>query len=158
MCYRKCRLKDTMVSKEMMQERDIRDAPRVAFDIGGTFTDIVVVTADRRLRTYKVLSIPEEVAHEVRRPIEAVLNETGHKRLANLVHGTTIASNAVLEGKGAVTGLITTRGFRDEIEMRRLARPAVYDFLWEQSTSYTTSASPGGHGANHCPRRNFYSA
>jgi N-methylhydantoinase A len=116
-----------------MQEKDMRDAPRVAFDIGGTFTDIVVVTGDHHLRTYKVLSIPEEVAHEVRRPIEAVLNETGHKRLANLVHGTTIASNAVLEGKGAITGLITTRGFRDEIEMRRLARPAVYDFLWERN-------------------------
>jgi N-methylhydantoinase A len=110
-----------------------KDAPRVAFDIGGTFTDIVVVTADRRLRTYKVLSIPENVAQEVRQPIEAVLNETGHKQLANLVHGTTIASNAVLEGKGAVTGLITTLGFRDEIEMRRLARPAVYDFLWERN-------------------------
>jgi N-methylhydantoinase A len=117
----------------MMQQRDMRDAPRVAFDIGGTFTDIVVVTGDRRLRTFKVLSIPEEVAHEVRRPIEAVLNETGYKHLANLVHGTTIASNAVLEGKGAVTGLITTRGFRDEIEMRRLARPAVFDFLWERN-------------------------
>jgi N-methylhydantoinase A len=62
-----------------------------------------------------------------------VLNETGHQQLANLVHGTTIASNAVLEGKGAVTGLITTLGFRDEIEMRRLARPAVYDFLWERN-------------------------
>jgi len=117
----------------MMQQRDMRDAPRVAFDIGGTFTDVVVVTGDRRLRTFKVLSIPEEVAQEVRRPIEAVLNETGYKHLANLVHGTTIASNAVLEGKGAVTGLITTRGFRDEIEMRRLARPAVYDFLWERN-------------------------
>jgi N-methylhydantoinase A len=93
----------------------------------------VVVTADRRLRTYKVLSIPENVAQEVRQPIEAVLNETGHEQLANLVHGTTIASNAVLEGKGAVTGLITTLGFRDEIEMRRLARPAVYDFLWERN-------------------------
>jgi N-methylhydantoinase A len=114
----------------MVQEKH---APRVAFDIGGTFTDIVVVTGDRRLRTYKVLSIPEKVAQEVRRPIEKVLNETGHERLANLVHGTTIASNAVLEGKGAVTGLITTRGFRDEIEMRRLARPAVFDFLWERN-------------------------
>lgn len=114
----------------MMQEKD---APRVAFDIGGTFTDIVVVTGDRRVRTYKVLSIPEKVAQEVRRPIEAVLNETAHKQLTNLVHGTTLASNAVLEGKGAITGLITTRGFRDEIEMRRLARPAVYDFLWQRN-------------------------
>jgi N-methylhydantoinase A len=110
----------------------MKDAPRVAFDIGGTFTDIVVVT-EGGLRTYKVLSIPDEVAKAVRRPVEAVLKETGHQQLANLVHGTTIASNTVLEGKGAVTGLITTRGFRDEIEMRRLARPAVYDFLWERN-------------------------
>jgi len=114
----------------MVQKKHV---PRVAFDIGGTFTDIVVVTGDRRLRTYRVLSIPEKVAQEVRRPIEKVLSETGHERLANLVHGTTIASNAVLEGKGAVTGLITTRGFRDEIEMRRLAGPAMFDFLWERN-------------------------
>ena len=82
-----------------------KEAPRVAFDIGGTFTDIVVVPGDRRLRTYKVLSIPEQVAKEVRRPIEAVLEETRHKHLANLVHGTTIASNAVLARKGAITAL-----------------------------------------------------
>jgi N-methylhydantoinase A len=111
----------------------MNDAPRVAFDIGGTFTDIVVVSGDGNLRTYKVLSIPDQVARDLRRPVEAVLKETGHKELASLVHGTTIASNTILEGKAAATGLITTRGFRDELEMRRLARPAVYDFLWERT-------------------------
>src|SRR5271167_3503125 len=110
----------------------MNDAPRVAFDIGGAFTDIVVVSGEGNLQTYKVLSIPEQVARDLRRPIEAVLKETGHKELASLVHGTTIASNALLEGKAAVTGLITTRGFRDELEIRRLARPGIYDFLWER--------------------------
>ena len=77
----------------------MNDAPRVAFDIGGTFTDIVVVSGEGNLRAYKVLSIAEQVAHDLRGPIEAVLKETGHKELASLVHGTTIASNAILEGK-----------------------------------------------------------
>src|SRR5690349_1079863 len=117
----------------MMQDSNMKDAPRVTFDIGGAFTDIVGVTGHRPPPTYKVLSIPDEVAHAVRPAIEAAPNETGHEPPAHLVHGTTIAANAVLEGKGAVTGLITTRGFRDELEMRRLARPAVYDFLWERN-------------------------
>jgi len=111
----------------------MNDAPRVAFDIGGTFTDIVVVSGEGNLQAYKVLSIPDQVARDLRRPIEAVLTQTGHKELASLVHGTTIASNAILEGKAATTGLITTRGFRDELEMRRMARPAVFDFLWART-------------------------
>jgi N-methylhydantoinase A len=108
-------------------------APRVAFDIGGTFTDIVVVTAEGRLLTYKILSIPDKIGQDVGRCIGDALNQSGHKQLASLVHGTTIGSNALLEGKGALTGLITTRGFRDELEMRRLARPGVYDFFWERT-------------------------
>jgi N-methylhydantoinase A len=108
-------------------------APRVAFDIGGTFTDIVLVTAEGRLLTYKILSIPDKIGQDVGRCISDALNQSGHKQLASLVHGTTIGSNALLEGKGALTGLITTRGFRDELEMRRLARPGVYDFFWERT-------------------------
>ncbi len=108
-------------------------APRVAFDIGGTFTDIVVVAADGKLRPYKILSILAQIGAEVRRPVEAILKESAHAELASLVHGTTIASNAIVEGKGAVTGLITTRGFRDELEMRRMARPPVFDFNWQRT-------------------------
>ncbi len=108
-------------------------APRVAFDIGGTFTDIIVIDGDGQLRTFKILSLPEQVAAEIRRLIEDALRPGGHAELASLVHGTTIGSNTLLEGKGAVTGLLTTRGFRDELEIRRMARPPVFDFLWERT-------------------------
>jgi N-methylhydantoinase A len=111
----------------------VTQAPRVAFDIGGTFTDIIVVAGDGQLRTFKVLSLPERIAGEIRRPVEDALRGSGHAELASLVHGTTIGSNALLEGKGAITGLLTTRGFRDELEIRRMARPPVFDFLWERT-------------------------
>lgn len=108
-------------------------APRMAFDIGGTFADIVIATADGALLTFKLLSIPERIAQDVRGKVEEALAGTGHAKLGSLVHGTTIGSNALLEGKGAVTGLVTTMGFRDELELRRLARPGVYDYAWERT-------------------------
>ncbi|HVN89699.1 MAG TPA: hydantoinase/oxoprolinase family protein [Candidatus Binataceae bacterium] len=107
-------------------------APRVAFDIGGTFTDIIVVTGDNQLRTFKVLSLTDKIVASLRQPIAEALQSSGHAALGSLVHGTTIGSNTMLEGKGANTGLITTRGFRDELEIRRMARPPVFDFLWER--------------------------
>lgn len=108
-------------------------APRVAFDIGGTFTDIVIVAGDGQLRAIKVLSLPDRLAADIPRLVESSLKESGNDELASLVHGTTIGSNALLEGRGAITGLLTTRGFRDELEIRRMARPPVFDFLWERT-------------------------
>ena len=105
-------------------------APRLAFDIGGTFADVIVATAEGELMTFKLLSVPDRVAGDVRARVAEALARSGHERLENIVHGTTIGSNALLEGKGAVTGLITTEGFRDEIELRRLARPGIYDYGW----------------------------
>jgi N-methylhydantoinase A len=107
-------------------------APRVAFDIGGTFTDIIVAVGDGQLLTFKVLSLTEKIAASLREPIEAALKSSGQAALGRLVHGTTIGSNTIIEGKGANTGLITTRGFRDELEIRRMARPPVFDFRWER--------------------------
>jgi N-methylhydantoinase A len=110
----------------------MRQAPRVAFDIGGTFTDIIVATGDGQLLTFKVLSLTEKIAASLREPIEAALKSSGQTALGRLVHGTTIGSNTLIEGKGANTGLITTQGFRDELEIRRMGRPPVFDFLWER--------------------------
>jgi N-methylhydantoinase A len=109
----------------------MRQAPRVAFDIGGTFTDIIVAS-DGQLLTFKVLSLTEKIAASLREPIEDALKSSGQTALGRLVHGTTIGSNTMIEGKGADTGLITTRGFRDELEIRRMGRPPVFDFLWER--------------------------
>lgn len=110
----------------------MRRAPRVSFDIGGTFADVVAMTADGDLRTFKLLSLPEQIASDVRDRLQAVMAESGDSELESLVHGTTICSNALLEGTGARTGLITTAGFRDELEMRRQARPGIYDFQWQR--------------------------
>ncbi|MEQ9642326.1 MAG: hydantoinase/oxoprolinase family protein [Alphaproteobacteria bacterium] len=110
----------------------MRTAPRVSFDIGGTFADVVAMTPDGALRTYKLLSLPEQVAGDVRDRLLDVMGASGAGELESLVHGTTICSNALLEGKGARTGLLTTTGFRDELEMHRQARPGIYDFLWQR--------------------------
>lgn len=106
---------------------------RVAFDIGGTFTDVVIAGAAGQLFTYKILTLPDSVGMDVGRCVADALRQQPDSHVASLVHGTTIASNAVLEGKGAVTGLLTTKGFRDELEIRRLGRPGIYDVFWERT-------------------------
>ena len=104
----------------------------VAFDIGGTFTDIIL-TAGATLHRFKILTHPNSVGADVRACIERVLAVHPTVQVAVLVHGTTVAANTVLELTGALTGLITTVGFRDELEMRRLARPGVYNVFWERT-------------------------
>src|SRR5690242_18936779 len=112
---------------------DATSALRVAFDIGGTFTDVVIAGANGSLFTYKILTLLDSVGADVERCVADALRQQPGSHVASLVHGTTIASNAVLEGKGAVIGLITTKGFRDELEIRRLGRPGVYDVFWERT-------------------------
>src|ERR687891_1738384 len=88
---------------------------RVGVDIGGTFTDIVLLDATGRIHTRKVASSVDDYARAIVEGLGEVFRETGlaGHDLAEVLHGTTVASNAILELKGARTGLITTRGFRD---------------------------------------------
>ncbi len=106
---------------------------RVAFDIGGTFTDVVIAGADGQLLTYKILTLPDSVGADVGRCIADAERQHPESAITSLVHGTTIASNAVLEEQGARTGLLTTTGFRDELEIRRLGRPGVYNVFWQRT-------------------------
>ena len=106
---------------------------RVAFDIGGTFTDVVIAGAAGQLLTYKILTLPDSVGADVGRCIADAERQHPEGSITSLVHGTTIASNAVLEEQGARTGLITTTGFRDELEIRRLGRPSVYNVFWQRT-------------------------
>jgi N-methylhydantoinase A len=100
----------------------------VGVDTGGTFTDFVVLR-DGALRVHKVLSTPDNPA----RAILQGLHELGvADDLAVLVHGSTVATNAVLEHKGVATGLITTAGFRDVLEIGRQTRPKLYDLRVEK--------------------------
>ena len=107
---------------------------RVGVDIGGTFTDIVFLEASGRLHTKKVSSSVDDYARAIVDGLREVFRDTGitGADLAEVLHGTTVASNAVLEQKGARTGLITTRGFRDVLEIRRLRMPRLYDLTWEK--------------------------
>ncbi len=107
---------------------------RIGIDIGGTFTDIVCLDADGRIRVRKVSSSPDDYARAIIEGVRALARETGlaGRDVAEVLHGTTVASNAILEGRGARTGLVTTRGFRDVLEIRRLRMPRLYDLGWEK--------------------------
>jgi N-methylhydantoinase A len=104
----------------------------MAFDVGGTFTDVVVASEGGEILIYKILALPETIGADVGVCIDDALRRSGARRVDRMVHATTVASNTVLEGKGAVTGLICTRGFRDLIEIRGLQRPAIYDIFWDR--------------------------
>src|SRR5919109_1845103 len=107
---------------------------RVGVDIGGTFTDIVLLDAAGRIHTKKVSSSVEDYARAIVDGLGEVFGETGLSGgdLVEVLHGTTVASNAILELKGARTALITTKGFRDVLEIRRIRMPKLYDLAWEK--------------------------
>jgi N-methylhydantoinase A len=98
---------------------------QIGVDVGGTFTDLLALDPERGVfRVAKVLSTPEDQSVGFIAGL-AVL-ETDLAAVAALVHGTTVATNAVLERKGARCGLITTAGFRDVLELGRRTRPNPY--------------------------------
>lgn len=103
---------------------------RVGVDVGGTFTDLVLEDAGVQLARVKVPSTPagptEAVISGLRRLVADVA-DVEVRDLEALVHGTTVATNAVIQEGWARTGLITSEGFRDIIEIRRQTRPDVYD-------------------------------
>ncbi len=101
---------------------------RLSFDIGGTFTDIILFADDGRIITDKVLSLHDRVGKDV----AAVAQSANAGRAESFIHATTIGSNAVIEGTVAQTGFITTRGFRDELDTRGQRRPNIYDVNWER--------------------------
>jgi N-methylhydantoinase A len=105
---------------------------RLGVDIGGTFTDLVLVDeASGALHVGKVLTTPKDPAHAVEEGIQRLGAEAGLTAAAirAVVHGTTLATNALIERKGARTALLTTRGFRDALEIRREGRYDMYDLF-----------------------------
>jgi N-methylhydantoinase A len=107
---------------------------RVGVDIGGTFTDIVCLGPDGQIYTKKVSSSVDNYARAIVEGLRELFGETGLRgdAVGEVIHGTTVASNAVLEQTGAKTGLITTKGFRDVLEIRRLRMPRLYDIAWQK--------------------------
>ena len=99
---------------------------RVGIDVGGTFTDVVVYDPTRSAtHGFKVPSTSSDPARAVVAALERIL-QSG-QGIGDVVHGSTIATNAVLERKGAACALVTTRGFRDVLEIGRQYRFNVYD-------------------------------
>ena len=96
---------------------------RVGVDVGGTFTDLVAVRPDGVLEIRKVGSTPQDPSQGLLRSLEAL----GTEAVEVLVHGTTVATNALLERRGARVVLITTAGFEDLLWLRRQDRAALYD-------------------------------
>jgi len=97
---------------------------RLGVDVGGTFTDLVALV-DGRLITAKVPTTPKNQARGVVSALDVVRPALG--AVASFAHGSTVATNALLERRGARTALVTTEGFRDVIEIGRQNRPALYD-------------------------------
>jgi N-methylhydantoinase A len=102
---------------------------RIGVDVGGTFTDVILQRGDGPATIRKLLSTPPNYDAAV---VEAVAAMTDGADVEGVVHGTTVATNAVLEHRGAVTALVTTAGFRDVLELRRLRIPHMYDPFWRK--------------------------
>ncbi len=104
---------------------------RIAVDIGGTFTDLVVVEDGRVTDTSKVLTTPDDPSRAVLEGINALLSERRPTDVSEIMHGTTLVSNSLIERKGATTALITTEGFRDVLASGREQRYDLYDLFLE---------------------------
>ena len=102
----------------------------IGVDVGGTFTDLALWDDERgALAVFKLPSVPHDPALGILDGIRSLASREGldPAQLTFVAHGTTVATNALLEGKGARTGLVTTRGFRDLLEIARQRRPHLYD-------------------------------
>ena len=118
----------------MTQIEEASSAVRIGADVGGTFTDVVLIDEKGRLWIHKVPSTPPDFDRAVLGAIRHLLEEADvdGSLVREVAHGTTVATNAVLERRGARTALITTRGFRDVLELRRMKAPQLYDLGFQK--------------------------
>ncbi|MBM4442026.1 MAG: hydantoinase/oxoprolinase family protein [Candidatus Rokubacteria bacterium] len=102
---------------------------QIGVDIGGTFTDIVALDRAGRLTLTKVPSTPKDLLEGITAAVTRVLALAGAAPgdVERFIHGTTVATNAVLEQKGATTAILTTEGFEDVLELGRMKRSRMYD-------------------------------
>src|SRR4029077_21176514 len=103
---------------------------RIAVDIGGTFTDLVAVDDQGQVYRSKSLTTPDDLARGIQDCLTGAKIEVSQASF--FVHGSTVTINAVLEHKGARTGLITTKGFRDVYEIGRGNRPEGYNLFFKR--------------------------
>lgn len=108
---------------------------RIGVDVGGTFTDFTVLDeSSGEVHFYKTPSTPHDPSEAIENGLRGMLDGLGFApaNVSYLAHGTTVATNIVIERRGARTGLVTTKGFRDVLELGRQARPSIYDYRVEK--------------------------
>jgi N-methylhydantoinase A len=104
---------------------------RIGIDVGGTFTDFTLIDESvGDVKFHKVPSTPHDPSEAIERGIAELLQMHGiaARQISHVGHGTTVATNLIIERKGAPVGLITTRGFRDILEIGRQTRPHLFDY------------------------------
>lgn len=106
----------------------------ISADIGGTFTDVVIHDQSGDLYRLKIPSTPPAFHEAVVNAVGTALqsNNLDPKAVLAMMHGTTVATNTILERRGARTALLTTKGFRDVLELGRYRRPTLFDISWEK--------------------------
>ena len=157
-----CRLRGCVVKEDGPASYLAKSAPaeapdgnwRIGIDTGGTFTDICgfdVGTGD--LRVWKTPSTPHDPSQAIGRGLQRSLDEFGGDAgaIAFLGHGTTVATNALIQDRIAPTGLITTAGFRDLLEIARQQRPSLYDLQCDKPFR-SFRAAIGSRCRNGSPR------
>jgi hypothetical protein len=109
---------------------------RVAVDIGGTFTDLALLDSQGVIHQGKISSTPDDPSRAVVEGVELLLSElkVNPLEVAEVLHGTTVGSNTILQRTGAKTGLITTRGFKDVLEIGRIRMPDMFDLTWDKKS------------------------
>jgi N-methylhydantoinase A len=113
---------------------------RLGVDIGGTFTDATLINEETgEIRVGKVPSTPQDPSHGFMEATHRILREAdvSPDEVGYVVHGTTVATNSIIEGKVARTGFVTTDGFRDLLEIQRQIRPSLYDLQFEKPRPLT---------------------
>jgi N-methylhydantoinase A len=107
---------------------------RIGVDIGGTFTDLVLLDEQGRVTFTKVSSTPAAPEEAVLTGVKRILEQAGLKTsdVNEVLHGTTVGSNTMLQKVGAKCGLITTKGFRDVLEIGRVRTPSMFDLSWDK--------------------------
>jgi N-methylhydantoinase A len=124
----------TLLKTKACANMEISKHIAIGVDIGGTFTDVILIgEREGKIYSAKVLTTPEHPAQAVLTAIAQVLElaKASHDAVRTIVHGTTLATNAIIERKGARTALLTTRGFRDVLETRTELRYDLHDLFIE---------------------------
>ncbi|MDP6786215.1 MAG: hydantoinase/oxoprolinase family protein [Rhodospirillales bacterium] len=121
-------------SRRPPRPRRRRAGYRIGVDIGGTFTDIILLGPGGELATKKILSTPDDYSRAVVEGAKLLCDENGigPSRIEQVIHGTTVVTNAVIELAGAKVGLITTKGFRDVLEIGRGRNPDLFNLAWRK--------------------------